>query len=326
MGYPTLTFNGTVGQKSISLGGPDAIEGDLLDLSKMFDPTATLRSGVLGGISAANIQDGAVDDDAIGALTPDTTITEAFTGTGVISVVLSYVAKIIKAITGKSTWYTSPVTTIEALNTQVGTNTSDISAQEVALDTHKTAAILDHPSGSVTEIKLASGSVSDVKIGNRSITLNGTTQSSTLTAWLVAVWDKIKLITGETGSMFSSSPNITLAAASTSVSANTLNIAGHIAGTLTRHGSEYITYSGSIADALSVYAALEALYTRVNTIITTPVESVSAAEIIDARDGEATLGDKIDSIDNAIDAMTEDIDAGMFGEFNDETAIDGGAY
>ena len=36
---------------------------------------------------------------------------------------------------------------------------------------------------------------------------------------------------------------------------------------------------------------------RISTIITTPVDGVSAQEIIDARKGELALGDKIDAMD-----------------------------
>lgn len=39
---------------------------------------------------------------------------------------------------------------------------------------------------------------------------------------------------------------------------------------------------------------------RVDTIITTPVEGVSAQEIVDARKGEPTLGDKIQSMDDSL--------------------------
>jgi len=41
----------------------------------------------------------------------------------------------------------------------------------------------------------------------------------------------------------------------------------------------------------------EQLDNRISTIITTPVEGVSAQEIIDARKGELALGDKIDAMD-----------------------------
>jgi len=62
VGNPTLEFNGTIGQKSIGLGGPDQIEADLLDISKMFNPAATLKSGQAGGLTEANHQTGAHDD------------------------------------------------------------------------------------------------------------------------------------------------------------------------------------------------------------------------------------------------------------------------
>jgi hypothetical protein len=65
MGFPTLEFNGTEGQKSTSTGGPDALETDLLELSRMFDPGSTLKSAVPGGIGTGNIQNDAVTTQKI---------------------------------------------------------------------------------------------------------------------------------------------------------------------------------------------------------------------------------------------------------------------
>ena len=47
---------------------------------------------------------------------------------------------------------------------------------------------------------------------------------------------------------------------------------------------------------------INAVDNRVNEIITTPVEGVSAQEIIDARHGEPTLGAKIADIEHVLDA------------------------
>lgn len=64
------------------------------------------------------------------------------------------------------------------------------------------------------------------------------------------------------------------------------------------------------ADKSSTYTKAEVdakdsvLDNRIDSIITTPVDSVSAQEIIDARDGEASLGAKIQSIDGLIDNIT----------------------
>ena len=63
MGFPTLDFNGTEGQRSTGLGGPDTLEGDLREISKMFDPGSLLKSGLPGGIGSENMKDGAVEWD-----------------------------------------------------------------------------------------------------------------------------------------------------------------------------------------------------------------------------------------------------------------------
>lgn len=65
MGFPTLDFNGVEGQRSTGAGSPDAIEGDLQDIARMFDPGATLKSGQPGGIGTINVQDDAITSEKI---------------------------------------------------------------------------------------------------------------------------------------------------------------------------------------------------------------------------------------------------------------------
>jgi hypothetical protein len=59
--------------------------------------------------------------------------------------------------------------------------------------------------------------------------------------------------------------------------------------------SKAVQVSSQLADKAN-QADLTALDTRVDTIITTPAESVSAQEIIDARQGAATLGANIEAL------------------------------
>lgn len=126
----TRTFTADAGDVSTNLSGPDAIEKDLDNINKMFDPLATHEDASGGGVGTENIQDNAITDDKIGDRTPDETIATAFTGTGKISVLFSFIAKLIKAITGKSNWYTLPSNNIETIDTQVTTNKNN-------LETHK---------------------------------------------------------------------------------------------------------------------------------------------------------------------------------------------
>ncbi len=156
MGQPTLEFNGTIGEASTGFGGPDKIEEDLRELAKMFDPNATLKSGAPGGINPDNMQPGTVSDETIGDITPDSGISEAFAGTGMLSKILSFLAKVVKSITGKSNWWTSAVTTIEDLHARVTTNLNSIT-------THKTSG--DHDGRYYTESEIntkVSGLNSDI--------------------------------------------------------------------------------------------------------------------------------------------------------------------
>lgn len=57
---PSRTFNGTAGQPSTGIGGPDTIETDLDAICTMFDPDGIHEDLSAGGIATANIQDSAV--------------------------------------------------------------------------------------------------------------------------------------------------------------------------------------------------------------------------------------------------------------------------
>lgn len=56
-------------------------------------------------------------------------------------------------------------------------------------------------------------------------------------------------------------------------------------------------------------AGVDAVNTRVNNIITTPVDGVSAQEIIDARNGEATLGTRLNNMQTQTDTLQDEVDA-----------------
>lgn len=63
---------------------------------------------------------------------------------------------------------------------------------------------------------------------------------------------------------------------------------------------------------------------RISTIITTPVDGVSAQEIIDARKGELALGDKIDAMDLEVSTHKADfVSASQFGAVGDGVTDDG---
>lgn len=74
-----------------------------------------------------------------------------------------------------------------------------LDTQTGALNTHKTAGVLDHPDGSVTAAKLASNSATDPKIGSRSAnpaTAPSSNGPGVLTDWLSWITNRIKAISG----------------------------------------------------------------------------------------------------------------------------------
>lgn len=74
----------------------------------------------------------------------------------------------------------------------------------------------------------------------------------------------------------------------------------HIAGTADKHKAEDVNYTGNVPNATNLKEGLDNLHDRVEQIITTPIEGVSAQEIIDARKGKTTLRAKIDEIDSQL--------------------------
>lgn len=55
-------------------------------------------------------------------------------------------------------------------------------------------------------------------------------------------------------------------------------------------------------------AGVDAVNNRVNNILTTPVDGVSAQEIIDARGGNPTLGTRLNSMQNQTDVLQDEVD------------------
>lgn len=74
----------------------------------------------------------------------------------------------------------------------------------------------------------------------------------------------------------------------------------HAGGTADKHNAQHITYSGNVAGATNVKEGLDKLRDRVEQIITTPADSVSAQEIIEARGQEDSLGGRFDRIETQL--------------------------
>ena len=76
----------------------------------MFDPQRTHNDEdeTPGGIHEENMQDDAASDRVIGDRTiNDTESLDGFSGTGKLTKLLSVVGRILKAVTGKGSWFSS---------------------------------------------------------------------------------------------------------------------------------------------------------------------------------------------------------------------------
>lgn len=139
---PTREFSANVGDYSVDIAGPDAIENDIDSIMRMFDPETEHAPGIPGGIGTGNIQEGAVTDNIVGERTIDQNIADAYTNTGFITKLLSLLAKAIKALKGTANWYTPTSDSIEGLHTRVTTNKDNITINTNAIANHKTSG--DH--------------------------------------------------------------------------------------------------------------------------------------------------------------------------------------
>lgn len=153
-------------------------------------------------VGSAQLANGAGTDTVIGNRT--ITDTTAPTGdSGAVTTLFGWLANMVKAITGKSSWRTAPATTLEAAKTHADDTTRHITATE------RTA----------WNAVGAAGGVTDTIIGNRTVsdTTAPTGDTGTLTTLLGWITNRIKAITGK--SSWRTAPAISLEDAKQSLDA-----------------------------------------------------------------------------------------------------------
>ena len=155
MTKPIREFSANEGDYSIGLAGPDAIEQDIDTIMRMFDPLTTHEDGSAGGIGPDNIKAGAISDTLVGDRTIDPAIADAYSNTGTLTKLFSWLAKALKALKGTTNWYDAPADTINNIHTRVSTNATNIGVGVTALNTHKTST--DHDGRYYTEAELNAG-------------------------------------------------------------------------------------------------------------------------------------------------------------------------
>ena len=100
-----------------------------LDTGKLYVGDGTQKILINPGVGANEIT-----DINIGNRTVDQGIAATVSNTGTITQLFSFLAKIIKGITGKANWYDAPIKTIQELNTDItnhaGNSTVHVTAQD----------------------------------------------------------------------------------------------------------------------------------------------------------------------------------------------------
>lgn len=125
---PIREFSANEGEYSTGIAGPDAIENDLDTINRMFDPLTEHTNGETGGIGESNVQNGASSDRVIGNRTINDSISAAYSNTGSLTNILSWIAKIIKSITGENSWFASPKDSIKNIDTRLTNNLNSINS------------------------------------------------------------------------------------------------------------------------------------------------------------------------------------------------------
>ena len=100
-----------------------------LDTKKLYIGDGTDKVLINPGIGASEITDA-----QIGNRTIDQGIATAVSNTGTLTQLSSFLAKIIKGITGKTNWYDAPVNTIAGLNTDLSSHTANNAVHVTAGD------------------------------------------------------------------------------------------------------------------------------------------------------------------------------------------------
>lgn len=161
---PVRTFTADEGDYSTGLAGPNAIEADIDAINKALDPSI---SG--GGLQTENMNAGAATDTVIGTRTADQAIATATADTGTLTQLFSWIAKLIKGITGQADWKTAPPRTMVQMATDISSNAGAITGVEINVDTvasllstHKDSADHDErytPTASLTKGLVGLGNV-----------------------------------------------------------------------------------------------------------------------------------------------------------------------
>lgn len=114
-------------------------QADGLWSPQLIDPTpgtnsitnAMLQDNIIGNaemqdnaVNTAELVDGAVTDGKIGNRTVDQSIATAFSNTGALTTLLSFIAKVLKSFSGKTNWYDTPDTTLATAATHIASTSN----------------------------------------------------------------------------------------------------------------------------------------------------------------------------------------------------------
>ena len=101
-------------------------DGTIAYAVQVMNNLNAIRDAINNGLTSDNYADNSVTDDKIGNRTVDQGTTTAYSNTGKLTQILSWFAKMLKTITGRTNWYDAPPDNLTGLDSRTSSNTAEI--------------------------------------------------------------------------------------------------------------------------------------------------------------------------------------------------------
>jgi len=101
-------------------------DGTIAFAVQVMNNLNAIRDAINNGLTSDNYADNSVTDDKIGNRTVDQGTTTAYSNTGKLTQILSWFAKMLKTITGRTNWYDAPPDNLTGLDSRTSSNTAEI--------------------------------------------------------------------------------------------------------------------------------------------------------------------------------------------------------
>lgn len=130
-------------------------DGTIAFAVQVMNNLNAIRDAINNGLTSDNYADNSVTDDKIGNRTVDQGTTTAYSNTGKLTQILSWFAKMLKTITGRTNWYDAPPDNLTGLDSRTSSNTAEIATLKSRATTiENNLATHNHDSRYYTETEI----------------------------------------------------------------------------------------------------------------------------------------------------------------------------